>query len=73
MKDRKVCEGCKYRIKKGDIFVCDYCLETGHSRLMVEQANGGWQKDRCVCYEKGEHKNRGINAYGKKVGGRGEG
>ena len=40
---------------------CDYAETTGHSRLKVEIKNGGYRKDSCPCYEKG---NRGR---GKKV------
>lgn len=77
MKNEEVCIGCKYHVIKGEFFVfnntCDYCSETGRSRLKKEQEAGGYRKDSCVCYEEGEWKGRFVDPYGKERGGHDEG
>jgi len=66
VKKKSVCNGCKYLIPSNYTYselqnACDYAEMTGKSRLMIEMENGGYRKDSCPCYEKG---NRGR---GKKV------
>lgn len=55
-KNKKVCKGCKYRLGNGNGKLlegtCNYCYETGKSRVMIEKANGGVKPDSCICYEK---------------------
>lgn len=64
MKKKNVCKGCKYHIEKCqlNIFIgsCDYATMTGKSRLLIERANGGYQKDRCICREEGERERERI-------------
>ena len=62
MKKATVCKGCKYLIThcsygmfKG---TCSYMDKTGHSRLVVEIENGGYQEDSCICYCPKEQKRR---------------
>jgi len=71
MKDSKVCNGCKYSVKKNYYHSfdnsCEYCLVNGHSRTSVERKNGGYKTDSCVCYEKGEPIKVRTSPYGKDV------
>ena len=59
-KNRKVCEGCKYRYERNAFPLlaggCNYMGATGESRMRVEEENGGFQKDSCCCYEEGKNK-----------------
>jgi hypothetical protein len=56
MKNKKVCEGCIYLTGRHFHYqlrgTCSYLHETGHSRLMVERANGGYKTDSCICYRR---------------------
>ena len=47
------CDGCKYKARCGDYFVCNYSDDTGKTRAAqgVETGKDGW----CILYEKGEH------------------
>lgn len=54
MKNKEVCKDCKYLIVrtascdlKG---TCNYCVVNGRSRSSVEEANGGYKTDSCICY-----------------------
>jgi hypothetical protein len=57
MKDKGVCDGCKYRVTiAANVFLkntCDYSGVTGKSRLVKEIENGGYKTDSCICYDKG--------------------
>jgi hypothetical protein len=60
MKDKGVCDGCKYHIVKDRSLsrqfddTCQYLDVEGKSRLMVEMNNGGYRTDSCCCYEAGK-------------------
>ena len=60
MKDKCVCNGCKYRVSRNSELngTCDYSAMNGESRLAVERRNGGYKKDGCACYEAGVPKNK---------------
>lgn len=62
MKNKGVCKGCKYHTtaRRESDNRCDYLAMTGRSRLLVEERNGGYKEDSCVCYEsrKGKRLNR---------------
>ena len=77
MKDSGVCIGCKYHVERGEYSdfddTCDYITMTGHSRIVVEMENGGIKNDSCICYEKGERKNRGQIPWSIKRGAKNEG
>ena len=66
MKDKGVCNGCKYRINTSNGAYlkgcCDYMEQTGKSRIVIELQNGGIKTDSCICYEKGRRKSRAKNA-----------
>lgn len=55
MKNAGVCNGCKYHITRTTYHDlkggCNYMNVTGHSRLVVEEKNGGYKDDSCICYE----------------------
>lgn len=52
LKKRGVCTGCKYNCKGKDRWGnCDYIGIEGHSRILVERANGGVKADSCICYK----------------------
>jgi hypothetical protein len=61
MKDKKVCEGCKYYKKHNTnpyfVGICDFLDMTGKSRIAIEMQNGGTKHDSCVCYEAKKDKN----------------
>ena len=58
IKNKSVCKGCKYvRENTHDSLekhTCIYCIVNGKSRLLIEQKNGGYKKDSCICYEAGK-------------------
>ena len=53
MKEKGVCNGCKYHLAKFENLkdLCNYCEMTGRSRLVIERENGGYKKESCICYE----------------------
>lgn len=55
MKNKSVCKGCKYYLKKSSTpffnNTCNYIGKTGRSRLVVEMQNGGVKQDSCICFE----------------------
>lgn len=63
MKKKNVCKDCAYHREllphMGIKGTCSYMDKTGHSRLVVEMNNGGYQTDSCICYKKRERKRRG--------------
>lgn len=58
MKEKSVCKGCEYLIGKGNGALlegtCNYCYETGKSRVLIERENGGVRTDSCICYKRGK-------------------
>lgn len=52
IKPENVCKGCKYGKKFREYTICNYSEMEGHSRLLVEQNNGGYRTDTCICYKK---------------------
>lgn len=72
MKNKGVCKGCKYFKEHDNILalrnICEYAEKTGCSRLKIEQENGGYRKDSCVCYDAGKHRSRGVIPWGFKRG-----
>ena len=53
LKNKDVCKGCVYRCKFDNThYMCNYLEMTGNSRILIERANGGVQKDSCCCYER---------------------
>lgn len=63
MKDTKVCKGCRYYMAEGmgEKSFCNFLTMTGKSRLVLEEKNGGYKEDSCICYKpkpKGRRKMR---------------
>lgn len=60
MKNKGVCEGCKYhntyKEENSVSYGCSYIEKQGSSRLVQEMKNGGYKKDSCVCYTPGKRK-----------------
>ena len=77
MKNENVCKGCRYYIKQGEYRnldnTCNYAIETGRSRLKIEEASGGYREDSCVCYDSGKRKKGGVIPWSFKGGNEGEG
>lgn len=65
MKNADVCKGCKYLLRESGILkgTCNYMEITGHSRIVVERANGGVKADSCCCYEAGNRAKKRKGAY----------
>lgn len=63
MKNKGVCDGCKYNVTDNSNNTkllhgsCAYSQATGCSRVAYEKEHGGIKQDSCVCYEKGEFVN----------------
>lgn len=61
-KNKEICKGCKYLVRYDGLVnlrnTCDYIFMTGHSRLLQEEKNGGYQSDACVCYERGKRRRK---------------
>lgn len=53
MKDVKVCKGCKYYMSetRGNKSFCNFMTMAGRSRLVIEENNGGYKEDSCICFE----------------------
>lgn len=67
VKNKSVCEGCKYHIEKCSFIdlngSCDFENQTGRSRLKIEIENGGYRTDACVCYVAGDRRGRKVQPY----------
>lgn len=65
LKNKEVCKGCKYLLSSNaePKSVCNYLEATGHSRIMVERANGGVKADSCCCYDAGSRERKSKGAY----------
>lgn len=64
VKNKNVCEGCKYHIEKCSFIdlngSCDFENQTGRSRLKIELDNGGYRTDACICRVEGNRKARNV-------------
>lgn len=66
LKNKDVCKGCRYLLSGQGTDLkntCNYAEVTGHSRIMVERANGGVKADSCICYEAGSRERKSKGAY----------
>lgn len=65
MKDKGVCDNCKYNVtrknKDDQKWGCDYLCQEGHSRLLVERANGGYKTDSCCCKVEGKPRKQSFS------------